>query len=214
MAKLLVFAIIIVGPVILLLLHGRSLLRRGRGGKLSQRGRVEIITGIALLAFLLPPFFVGLSNELRSLYQLNTTLFLGVAFPATIFVIFYILQKAKIFSVNLYIREFLNKFNGKSKQPKYSNNKIPSKLSKRSDDSLVLEIHKILDQLFNDEELRTLCVYLNVDYDNLHGQNKSGKARELILHLKRRNRIHKLIKTGMEIRPDINWRNALMQEHK
>lgn len=211
MAELLFFAIVFLGPVIFLLFHGRSLLKRGRGGKLSQRGRIEIIVGLVLLALLLPPFLFGFSIEFQRLYQLNTTLILWIVFPVTILIIFYVIQKAKILNVSLYIRDFLNKLRGRSNQIKRSNNEV---VPNRSEDGLLLEIHKILDQRFNDEELRTLCVYLNVDYDNLHGHNKSGKARELILHLKRRNKIYKLVKTGMEIRPDINWQNALKQKQK
>ena len=42
------------------------------------------------------------------------------------------------------------------------------------------------------EELRTLCFYLEVDYDNLRGEGKSAKARELIRGLERQNRVHEI----------------------
>jgi len=37
-----------------------------------------------------------------------------------------------------------------------------------------------MDQHFDAEELRTLCADLCVDYDNLQGEGKAAKARELV----------------------------------
>lgn len=51
----------------------------------------------------------------------------------------------------------------------------------------------ILDR-YNDEELRTLCADLGVDYDDLPAQGRAGKARELVTLLARRNRIAELEK--------------------
>jgi len=42
------------------------------------------------------------------------------------------------------------------------------------------------------DEMKTLCFKLFVDYDNLGGDTKSAKARELILHLERGGRIEDL----------------------
>ena len=64
---------------------------------------------------------------------------------------------------------------------------------------------QLLDGRFNEEELKTLCFHLGVDYDNLPAIGKAGKARELILHLQRRERIPALIQTGQQIRPDVPW---------
>lgn len=43
------------------------------------------------------------------------------------------------------------------------------------------------------EELRTLCMDIDVPYDDLRGEGKTAKARELIAYLKRRNRLNDLI---------------------
>ena len=126
MAEILAFAIIVIGPIIFLLLHGRSLLKRGRGGKLSQRGRIEIFIGLGLLAILLPPFIIGLSGEIRRMYQLNTSLFLTLVIPATVLLIILALHKAKILDVSLYGKELLSKFKGKSQKAERSDNKVPS----------------------------------------------------------------------------------------
>jgi len=68
--------------------------------------------------------------------------------------------------------------------------------------SLLLEL---LSKRFNEEELRTLCFTLNVEYDDLKGQAITGKARELITFLKRRQRIGDLVAEGKKQRPDIAW---------
>lgn len=66
-------------------------------------------------------------------------------------------------------------------------------------------LHQILVERFNEEELRTFCFYLTVDYDSLGGEGKVGKARELILYLDRRHLLSQLLAAGERLRPDINW---------
>ncbi len=51
------------------------------------------------------------------------------------------------------------------------------------------ELQELITTKFKDSELRTLCVDLGVDYDNLHGMSKADKARELITYLDRRGRL-------------------------
>ena len=64
---------------------------------------------------------------------------------------------------------------------------------------------QILDTRFSEEELRTLCFDLDVDYDSLPGEGKAAKARELVSYLERHNRIPDLVELGEERRPDISW---------
>ena len=67
------------------------------------------------------------------------------------------------------------------------------------------EIQRLLVRHFDAEDLRTLCFKLGVDYDSLPAQGKENKARELALHLERRNRLDELqIAVAIE-RPDIAW---------
>ncbi len=73
----------------------------------------------------------------------------------------------------------------------------------------LIELRQILTTRFSDGELRTLCFDLGVDYENLPGQGKADKARELISHLERRQRIAALVATGRGQRPDIAWDVAL-----
>ena len=67
------------------------------------------------------------------------------------------------------------------------------------------KLHQLLIGRFDEGELRTLCFYLNVDYDILRDQGKEGKARELILHLEHRGQIDRLIDEGRRLRLDIDW---------
>lgn len=65
------------------------------------------------------------------------------------------------------------------------------------------ELHRLLAKHFDLEELRTLIFDLGVDWDELIGETKSARARELIAYLQRRNRLGDLM-TAIEIsRPDV-----------
>ena len=46
---------------------------------------------------------------------------------------------------------------------------------------------------------------MQVDYDDLAGENKAGKARELIVHLEHRGQLDALIEAGQDLRPDVRW---------
>lgn len=54
---------------------------------------------------------------------------------------------------------------------------------------------------FDISELRTLSFSIRIDFDDLHGQTSSDKARELILFCKRHHRISALIKAICKARP-------------
>jgi len=73
----------------------------------------------------------------------------------------------------------------------------------------VLHLHQVLDERFGREDLRTLCLYLEVDYDDLPGEGQEAKARELIKYLERQRRIHELATTILERRPDISRQELL-----
>lgn len=58
---------------------------------------------------------------------------------------------------------------------------------------------------FSDSEIRTLCFSLEIDYDNIDGDSKADKCRELILFLQRRDQIKGLIQYCQRERPALNW---------
>ncbi len=70
------------------------------------------------------------------------------------------------------------------------------------------ELRQNLVEYYSDEELRTLCFDLGVDYDNLPGRAKADKARELLSDLDRHDRIPDLIQLGEAQRPKLTWRQV------
>ena len=70
---------------------------------------------------------------------------------------------------------------------------------------LLTALHQLLIQHFDDSELQTLCFDLGVDYENLPGQTKADKARELVEYMQRRNRLADLIQLCQQLRPSATW---------
>lgn len=71
--------------------------------------------------------------------------------------------------------------------------------------TLTTDLIEVLRERFSEDELKTLCLYLRVDYENLPAMGKAGKARELVLYFERRKQLKRVIDTGIQLRPDINW---------
>ncbi len=71
------------------------------------------------------------------------------------------------------------------------------------------QLHYLLIERFDAEELRSLGFALEVEYDSLRGEGKTGKARELIAYLERRERLIELVQVGEQLRPDVPWGNVL-----
>lgn len=68
------------------------------------------------------------------------------------------------------------------------------------------DLPRLLEQiraLFNEGELRDLCVDLGLDYENLGGASKGDKARELVLLMQRLNRLPELLARVTALRPHI-----------
>lgn len=63
------------------------------------------------------------------------------------------------------------------------------------------DLHQLLVRTFSAEELTTLCFRLGLAYDDLEGQGRSGKARELVLLLDRTDRLAELHDTVTAMRP-------------
>jgi hypothetical protein len=64
----------------------------------------------------------------------------------------------------------------------------------------LVALRKLIVTNYNLEEIRTLCSDIGVDYDNLGGEGKEAKARELIAYLKRRNKLNDLVRYLQEDR--------------
>src|SRR5690349_4007227 len=69
----------------------------------------------------------------------------------------------------------------------------------------LIRLYETLVERFNLEELRMLGFYLKIDYDELKGEGKSGKARDLVISLARHGRIGELVAEGKRLRPGAAW---------
>jgi hypothetical protein len=65
---------------------------------------------------------------------------------------------------------------------------------------------------FGENDLRDLCFDLRLDYENLAGQAKKDKARELVIHFDRRNRINVLVTAFREARPKVKLEAIVVDE--
>jgi len=63
------------------------------------------------------------------------------------------------------------------------------------------DLRQLLVEYFGDEELRTLCFDLAIDYDDLPGVGKAGKARELVTYCVHHGRFSELVKAVKDRRP-------------
>lgn len=63
------------------------------------------------------------------------------------------------------------------------------------------QLRLLLTENFDLEELRTLAFDLGVDFDNLRGEGKEAKARELVAYLERSGRLGELVDVIRELRP-------------
>lgn len=56
---------------------------------------------------------------------------------------------------------------------------------------------------FNDEELRTLCFELEIEYEDLPATTRTGRARELISYCQRENQVDRLVLAMRRERPNL-----------
>jgi hypothetical protein len=71
--------------------------------------------------------------------------------------------------------------------------------------SYLAELHRLLNQCFNLEEIKTVCLQLNVDHESIAGEEKPSRIRELLLALGRNGRLPELVALAQEERPHISW---------
>ena len=69
----------------------------------------------------------------------------------------------------------------------------------------LVAIHELLTQHFSAEELRTLCFRLGIEYDDLSGNGRADKARELVAYCQRHNLLQDLQRAVTQARPNVTW---------
>ena len=65
------------------------------------------------------------------------------------------------------------------------------------------ELRQMIAACFDAGELRTLCFDLGVNYDDLPGEGRADKARELVAYFERRGRIRELEEHCRQLRPQV-----------
>lgn len=81
----------------------------------------------------------------------------------------------------------------------------PLRAQTNDDRERLIALSQILKTRFNEGEMRELCFYLGLDYQDLAGEEKTVKAIELLSLVKRTRRLDELVSAGQQIRPDIDW---------
>ncbi len=74
-----------------------------------------------------------------------------------------------------------------------------------ADRSSRAQLRRVLDEYFNETELRNLCFDMGIDYEGLSSGGKADKARELIAHCDRHGRVDELERRCRELRPNVPW---------
>lgn len=68
-----------------------------------------------------------------------------------------------------------------------------------------LQLHRLIDKSFNLEDVRTLCLYLNIDYEHLSGDTKPAIITSLISYLANHHNLEALSDLLAKERPNIKW---------
>ncbi len=72
-----------------------------------------------------------------------------------------------------------------------------------------VKLRQVLDENFNTTELRDLCFDLNIDYENLAGENEANIAREIVSYAVRHGQICELFVMVKELRSHISWQGGV-----
>jgi len=72
-------------------------------------------------------------------------------------------------------------------------------------DKSLSDLRKLIASSFSDEEIRSLCFDLGIDYEDVGGTTKSSKARELISLLIREGRLDEMLSECVKQRPNLGW---------
>jgi hypothetical protein len=70
---------------------------------------------------------------------------------------------------------------------------------------ILIKLRQNLVDSFSDTELHDLCFDLGMDYEDLPGEGRAAKARELVAYCERRGLTPELIKKCSELRPHVSW---------
>lgn len=67
------------------------------------------------------------------------------------------------------------------------------------------KLYKQICQYLSKEDVKDICFIMELDYENLAGSGKKGKAREMCVQLERQERTPLLLQELRELRPNVSW---------
>ena len=70
------------------------------------------------------------------------------------------------------------------------------------------QLRQAISEAFSDEELRTLCFALAIEYDDLPATGRGNRIRELVALCDRANRLPDLVAQCQEMRPNRDWQTV------
>lgn len=73
----------------------------------------------------------------------------------------------------------------------------------------VIELQNALNRYFSKDDLESLCLSLDLDYEGLPGDSKQRKIVELIQYMVRAGRMDQLIENCGKQRPNVDWQEML-----
>jgi hypothetical protein len=87
----------------------------------------------------------------------------------------------------------------------FDDDKVNGQRVKTIQNSFRTKLRQGLVDSFSEEELRTLCFDMGLDYEDLPAQGKAGKAREIVAHFERINNVPSLVEQCRRLRPNRPW---------
>jgi hypothetical protein len=78
-------------------------------------------------------------------------------------------------------------------------------MSTDTDYAYLAKLHQLISQTFDKDDLHTLCFTLGLDYEELPGERKSTKVRELLQAVVKTGRLPELLNVVQQRRPHLAW---------
>lgn len=96
----------------------------------------------------------------------------------------------------------------KNTQSAYSPHNATGRNLSATDNEFRIQLYEQINNTFSDEELRTLTWFLVVEYDDLSGNGRAAKTRELIGFMQRHGRLDEFVNALRRLRPHIDWSDS------
>jgi hypothetical protein len=78
-------------------------------------------------------------------------------------------------------------------------------MSQRTTKQYRVALRRNIQQYFSQNEIKSLCFDLGIDYDDLSGDDRTQKVIELIQYMERNERLAELVEYLTTVRPTVNW---------